>query len=56
MAIVASVLVGLGFVCFAADELGRGSKNQQRELAQTAAPRRRLARSRVLSASRRGLR
>ena len=33
MAIVASVLVGLGFVCFAADELGRGSKNQQRELA-----------------------
>ena len=33
MAIVATVIIVIGFACFAADELSRGSKNQQHELA-----------------------
>ncbi|HEY1277565.1 MAG TPA: hypothetical protein VGF25_21845 [Thermoleophilaceae bacterium] len=33
MAIAASVIIAAGFICFAADELGRGSEHQQHELA-----------------------
>jgi hypothetical protein len=33
LAIMASVIVGLGFVAFAADEMGRGSETQRAKLA-----------------------